>query len=299
MMRLRRIDTNALENSDGRENTLLGRSETPAFFLILVSTWVKCIVGILLCRSCRFDSVCRRISALEPPKEPPASADESSQNISGDGGGDGGVAEKRETGGSVDLSAADSTVDKGESGMPSPAPTANVEGYALAGEGNTSAEERKEQTERSGDVAVEGEGEGSGEAKNEVESEEDKTRREELEKLEAEREQAAFDMLHCTEYHSVWDDSNADDGTVPIMGDDDDGDEGKGGESTSEGEVPSGGEEQGKVATTRSEGTVKGDSIGEGVHQEAEAEDGLREKGSGDKESGVSEGDTEGDTRAV
>ena len=146
---------------------------------------------MLLISCTRFDDISERIAKLSPPA-PDKSSEEKSLGGNSSEGDATGDAEKEAVEGGIEKAAADAkesvkTAVSGEDG------DGNGHDAAPAG--------RKEAR---------------------AESEEEKIRKQELETLETEREGIALEMLVCTDHHAVWIDSNADDGFIGDVMDDDD-----------------------------------------------------------------------------
>lgn len=157
----------------------------------------------------RFDSLTQRINELQPPGESPSegkkSPTSSSETLEGSSS-----AEDDDRG--VAKTPVSDDVDKRG---PDDAPSGEVKGGE---EGKT--------TEDGGDGGSK-----------EPETEEEKRRREEVYLLEDQRGSIMLEMLTCSQFHHVFEDSNADDGLVPDMSDEEgDGDSssaaGKGEDST-------------------------------------------------------------------
>lgn len=211
----------------------------------------------------RFDSMSKIINDLQPPDENPSK--ESSDSPSDDsssavdergtakpqGTGDENPRRKHETGVGSEGEAGDSgatgltTVDGGDK-------------HALSGgEGRGRPEgegDQEEVTPEGDDRRVEKSSEGLSE---EPESEEDRMRREEVEMLDKQRSAIMMEMLTCSHFHHVFEDSNADDGLVPDMpGDDDEG----GGDAPSDASSTEGSEaEEGSSGVAAQEKETKED----------------------------------------
>lgn len=157
----------------------------------------------------RFDSISERISQLQPPED--ASTEDSSKDPSEERS----EASERSSVDDTAASGAQATpVATQDSGAAKPLIDAEVsrdsENTSTAKEKSRVREEERP-AEGGGGVPVDGQGE------------EERLKREDLlETLEREREGIALDMLHCTDYHSVWLDSNADDGLTGDMFEDED-----------------------------------------------------------------------------
>ncbi|CAN0463928.1 unnamed protein product [Ectocarpus sp. 12 AP-2014] len=108
-------------------------------------------------------------------------------------------------------------------------------GTTVGGDDENALSGRQEGHTRKGEG---GEKESEEGASGEPETEEERLRREELKLLEDKQMGVMVEMLTCSQFHHVFEDSNADDGLVPNMsGDDEEGGEGDaapGGASTSE-----------------------------------------------------------------
>lgn len=165
----------------------------------------------------RFDSISERISQLQPPKD--VSTEEPSKDPSGGFSGDSerSVVNTAASGAQATPAV---TQDSSKGGAAKPPVDAEM---PRDNESTSTTMEKKSGVRGEERPTESGGGDPPGEGQ---QGEEEKLKREEqLEKLEREREGIALDMLHCTDYHSVWLDSNADDGLIGDMFEDDDDDD--------------------------------------------------------------------------
>lgn len=185
----------------------------------------------------------KRIDKLEPPgKDPPEDSGSTPPENSSSDDDERGVAKPEGTGNGENQPRKHETIagsedNAGESSATGvPAVDGRDRDALSGGEGGGSLEGKDGQGRT---TAVEDVAEGDGKLgekgreglSEESESEEDRVRREELEVLKTEKDKAFMDMLICSKFHHLFEDSTADDGLVPDMPEDDD-DEG-GGEAPS------------------------------------------------------------------
>lgn len=210
----------------------------------------------------RFDSLSKKINELQPPDQgetqtddesSPKNPSDSNQSDSGSsgapsaddergvatasvGGSEGSQPRKRESGaetgrGAEKPGAAGVTGDRSDNNSRADGdgrPIVEIDGD----QGRTRTQAGGGDSE--GDVSpAEAADEGLGEV---PESEEDRKRREEVELLENKRAGIMMEMLTCSHFHHVFEDSNADEGLVPDMpGDDEEDADSPDNESTAEG----------------------------------------------------------------
>lgn len=140
----------------------------------------------------RVDSMSTRITELQPPTE--TRSQSSSAESSAEGSSDASSPKDDERGASKTESLSESN-----------------DGSEKGGEGSTEGKEEQGNSPQEN-------AEDSSKSK-EPETEEEKLRREEVEMLVQERTPVMMDMFTCSHFHHVFEDSNADDGLVPDMPD--------------------------------------------------------------------------------
>lgn len=190
----------------------------------------------------RFDALTTRINELQPPSETSSDGSKSPGTSPGSssakdderglaeapGGGDG---DDKQTGATEIVAGSDRGVGRSGADVASEGSV----GTAVGGGDENALSGRQGGHSRKGEG---GEKESEDGASGESETEEERLRREELEVLEDKRMGVMVEMLTCSQFHHVFEDSNADDGLVPDMsGDDEEGGEGDaapGGASASE-----------------------------------------------------------------
>ncbi len=137
----------------------------------------------------RFDSLTKRINELKPPEEK--------------------ASEEKKT--------EDSSAEDDDRGVAKPSVSDDVEKQEREGETLVSSDGApSEQVEDQGETSKES---GEDDVSKEPETEEEKLRREEVILLEDQRGSIMLEMLTCSQFHHVFEDSNADDGLVPNMSD--------------------------------------------------------------------------------